>query len=692
MTTPLGDPAPVSPKEIDLRFYTGLLWRGRWLLLTSVVVGLGLGILVGYLQVPVYRASAMLQIDPPTPTFMTVTDALVGSGYWQNADYYNTQFRILRSSSLGAKVVDELKLRERPPFKGYEDPGRLFMAAVQVDPIKETRLVTVSVEHNDPQDAALWVNGLAEVFVRETIALRVDTALQASQWLQERLDATQKGMRDSQEKFYKALEGQDLFVPEGSVSAVATSISKLNEDFIQAQARRIQIEAALKQVRDMTARAQSLDTVPQVATDSQIAALDAQLTSLNIELTRLKEKYKEGHPEVQRVLAQMEQLRKVKDARAGQIVGALQSELKQIQKREGELKAVIDQQKSLAASQSRKATELEALKKETDSSKGLYDVLLQKLNETDIASSIRNNNVSIIERALPPRGPISPRRGRIATIGVLLGLALGIGLVVGRDFLDNTIKDPEEIERYLHLELLAAVPRFNDANLSLVTEAYQNLRTALLFARREETGQIVLVASTAPQEGKTTTIVNMGRLLASAGERTLIVDLDLRRGQVHQRLGLTREPGLTTFFAKHETIEALVRPTHTPNLFAITAGPAPPNPPALLGRKKIGEFLDQFRSQFEWILLDSPPLASVTDAILLARHVDMALLVVEHNKVDKKVIKRQVTALAKATPVLLGAILNIVDMKAKGYHYYYYSHVDGAKRSRPRPAEKAASQ
>jgi capsular exopolysaccharide synthesis family protein len=275
---------------------------------------------------------------------------------------------------------------------------------------------------------------------------------------------------------------------------------------------------------------------------------------------------------------------------------------------------------------------------------------------------------------------------------MLLGLLAGLGLVLARDYLGNTIRDPEEIERYLHLDLLASVPRFQEEDDSLATEAYQNLRTALLFARRDDRGQVVLVTGTAPQEGKTTTIVNLARLLAGAGEKAVVVDCDLRRAQMHQRLELPREPGFTDFFVRHEPVSALLRPAATANLFALTAGPLPPNPPALLARKALGDLFEELRGEFDWVLVDSPPLASVTDALLLARHADHALLVVQHGKVDKKLVKRSAAALRKATPNLLGAILNAVDVRARSYHYsyYYYSQRDRAPGAAEPPAQGEA--
>ncbi len=670
-----------SSSDLDVRYYLETLWRGRYLVITGALVGLGLGVLAGYLQTPEYRAVAMLQIEPPTPTFLTVTDALVGGGnYWQNADFYNTQFKVLRSKSLGDQAVERLKLKDKQPFKDHPDPGGLFMAHVAVEPVPESRLVNVLVTHTDAKEAALWANTLADAYIEQTLSARIESARKAYDWLQERLSATQKSMREAQDKLFKSYQTQDLFVPEGSVSAVTTSITKLNEDYIEAQGRRIALEAALKQVAQMKAKGQGLDAVPQVAGDSIVLSLSGQLATLNLDLSRLKEKYKEAHPEVQKIQAQIDQVNKAKIERGQQIVSGLEAELSQLTKRETEIRTAIENQKALAASQSRKGAELEALRKEAESSKNLYEVLLQKLNETDIASSIRNNNVTVIERAAPPRFPIRPEKRKIAALAFLVGLALGVGLVLVRDYLDNTIKDPEEIERYLHVDLLAAVPKYDESNVHLVTEAYQNLRTSFIFARKDEAGQVVLITSTAPHEGKTTTLVNIGKLLASSGEKTIAIDFDLRRAQLHARLGLTREPGVTDFFVRHEDLDSLIRPTRIPNLFALTAGPLPPNPPAILARKQVGDFLQHLRRHFEWILVDSPPIASVTDALLLARHSDMAVFTVQHNEVDKKLVKRSIATLKKATPSFLGVVLNSVDMKSKGYYYHYY-HAEGAEKS-----------
>jgi capsular exopolysaccharide synthesis family protein len=228
------------------------------------------------------------------------------------------------------------------------------------------------------------------------------------------------------------------------------------------------------------------------------------------------------------------------------------------------------------------------------------------------------------------------------------------------------------VERLLRLELLATIPRYNRDTTGLATEAYQNLRTALLFARRGEEGRVVLITGTAPGEGKTTTLLNLAKLLAVSGEPTVVLDGDLRRANLHQRLGVPREPGFTDFFVKALDLTTLVRPTRVKDLFVIPAGPLPPNPPALLGRGELATALAQLRRHYRWILVDSPPLAAVTDALFLARDADASVLVVQHNRVDRRLVKRALAALRKVTPNVLGAVLNAVDVKAKAYYKYHY--------------------
>ncbi len=665
-----------APRDIEVRYYAELLWRRRILLVAAALAGLALGVLAGELQVPRYQARTLLQVMPPNPTSLNVTDALVSTGNpVRDRQFFNTQLNVLHSREIAGRVVDKLKLKDQATFAGAADRDAvvgMFLTTVAVEPIPETYVVEVKISHNDPKDAALWANTLADVYMDYSIEGQIEAAKRAYKWVNERLSETQAGMQQAQDKLMKSYQGQDLFVPEGSVSAITTSITKLTEDHIQAQARRIELEAQLGEFQEARRRGRGTDAIPQVARDEGVSEINGRIQTLNVDLARLREKYKEGHPEVQKIQVQMQQLRKDKDARVAQIEEGLRAEYRQLQRKEAELKTAIDDHKGRAADQSVKMTELDSLKKQADSAAGLYSVLLQKLNETNIAASIQNNNVRLLDRAVVPTRPVWPRKRQIALVGLLGGLLLGAGFVLLRDALDNTLKDADDVERHLHLELLASIPRYGKDDSTLATEAYQNLRTALLFSRRGDDGQVVLVTGTAPGEGKTTTLLNVAKLLAVSGESVVVVDCDLRRANLHLRLNVPREPGFTDFFVKAMDISRLVRSTRIQNLSVVTAGPLPPNPPALLARPELGAALVELKRQYRWVLVDSPPVAAVTDALLLAQRADATLLVVQQNKVDRAMVKRALVALRKVTPSVIGAVLNAVDVKTKGYYGYAY--------------------
>jgi capsular exopolysaccharide synthesis family protein len=554
---------------------------------------------------------------------------------------------------------------------------------VSLEAIPESLLIEIRVTHTEPEAAALWANTLADVYIDDSMEARVESVRRAYEWLQDRLASTQQTMDEANETLLESYESENLVVAEGSVSASTSSIARLNEEFVAAQTRRIALEAGLKQFSGMRSRGQSLGRVPQVASDGIILDFNRQIAALEVDLSRLQEKFKEAHPEIQKIKAQMDQILRARQARVTEIEQGMRAEYRQLQGREAELQAALATETVRAADLSRKIAGLETLKKQADTASNLYSVLLQKLSETNIAASVQNDNVRVVQRAWKPGAPIWPQKERIAGISLLVGLLLGVGFVLLKDYFDNTIRNPEEVERYLHLDLLAAVPRYDKESSHLVTEAYQSLRTALLFERKDDRGQVVLIVGAAPGEGKTTTLVNIGKLLAVSGEKTLVIDCDLRRANLHNRLGLSREPGFTDIFTRQLEATTLAQPTRFKNLYALTAGKLPPNPPGMLARPKLARMLDNLRGHYRWVLLDSPPIASVTDGLLLARHADMAVLVVQHNQVDKKVIRRSVTAMHKVTENLIGAVLNAVDIKTQGYYYYYYPQ------NKPKTADRA---
>jgi capsular exopolysaccharide synthesis family protein len=320
----------------------------------------------------------------------------------------------------------------------------------------------------------------------------------------------------------------------------------------------------------------------------------------------------------------------------------------------------------------------------------MYDVIAKSLNEVSVNAQLVANNIAVLDHAIPPIYPVAPNRKLNLVLGSLIGLFLGIATAFFLDYLDNTFHRPDDIERLLQLNTLAIVPRFDraDAGSAVLKEAYQTLRTALIFLSKNRERKIVLVTSTAPQEGKSSTTAELGRALAGAGDKVLLIDCDLRRPTQHVHLGLTRDNGLTDFLAAPQPFlnwRAYVKPAGSENLHVVTCGPIPPNPPELLGSERFKRFLAEARDAYDWVLLDSPPAVSMSDATLLAGLVDLVLLVIRHNHTDRDLVLRTLQQFRRVGANVAGAILNNVDLSRayeKEYAYAGYYYAEGSKDSR----------
>ncbi len=685
--------------DFDLKYGLKLLWGGKGWIVVSALLGVGLGFLATYLQTPIYRAQVLVQIDPPGQNISALSNPYPATAFnwFDYQNYYNTQYRIITSKALARRAIEKLELQEAPPFKGAREPALLFVARVEVVPVPDTRLATVAVNHEDPEEAARWANMLAEAYLEQNLEAKIETTRNVYSWLQERLSSAEGDVESSEQILYEYTKEQGLFVPKEGASIGNETLGKLNEEATGAKTERIELESILAQVEKVRKSGDSLDSLPQIASDPLVQRLNMSKADLNVELVQLKNRYKEGHPKVKQVLTQIVQIQDAIDAQSEKIVDGMLADYQQLRRRERELLATIDSQRQETVEESRKAVQLEMLQRDAVSNKSLYEAILQKIKETDIAASLRENNVSIVERASIPTAPVKPQPVKNLVVALVLGLVGGCAFVLLRDYLDNTLKEQEDVEKYLKADCLAIIPKHDAAGDGVVTEAYRTLRSSLLFNRERDQGNIILVTSSIPQEGKSTTAINLARALGESGEPTLVVDFDLRRSSVHSHLRLYREPGLSDYCSREMKLEAVMQSTKEPNLSAVTSGKLPPNPPALIGSTAVKRFLDECRERFTWIILDAPPIVSVTDPLLLAKIADMVLMVVRYNQVDRKLARRSLIALRRTDARVVGVVLNGIDPKSDSYHYYYSYYQerresDGKVTRMRRPSHPSPSQ
>ncbi len=659
--------------DFDLKYGLRVVWAGRAWLVVMALLGLGLGFLATYLQTPIYRAQALVQIDPPGQNISALSNPYPSTAlnWFDYQNYYNTQYRIIRSKALGRRAVEKLELITQAPFKDAKEPALIFVGRVQVIPVPDTRLAQIAVHHEDPKEAARWANSLAEAYIEQNLESKIETTRNVYSWLQERLSEAETDVESSEQSLYEYTKEQGLFVPKAGQSISAGTVEKLSSEVTVAKTRRIELESALVQVEQLRAARESLDALPQIAADPLVQRLNMSRADLEVELVELKNRYKEGHPRVKKVVAQVGQIQEAIDAQAEKIVDGMLADYQQLRRRERELLASMNYERKESIEESRKSVQLEMLQREAISNKSLYEAILQKIKETDIASSLRANNVSIVELASAPTVPIRPQPAKNLMVAFVLGLVSGCGFIFLRDHLDNTLKEQEDVERYLRTDCLAVIPKHDAAAEGVVTEAYRTLRASLLFNREKDHGNVILLTSSIPQEGKSTTAINLAKALAESGDPTLVVDFDLRRSSVHHHLRLYREPGLADYCTRDLKLDLVIQSTRDSNLSAITSGKLPPNPPALIGSLAVKRFIEECRESFTWIVLDAPPIVSVTDPLLLSKLADMVLMVVRYNQVDRKLARRSLTALRRTDAKVSGVVLNGVDPKQDSYHYYY---------------------
>jgi len=420
--------------------------------------------------------------------------------------------------------------------------------------------------------------------------------------------------------------------------------------------------------------------------------------------------YGPNFPKVQRLQAQIkgmdDQITKERKGIAVQLL----SDYNQAKARQDLLTQRLDEQKAETNAMSEKMVQYNILKREAEANKLMYEGILTKLREAGISASLKSSNIRVIDPAMIPSTPARPSRTRNIALALLVGLVGGVGLALLREYLDNTVKTPDDVETLVHLPSLAVVPAFGSAEegkkavmlkgrssnghekrielvaqllpKSQMSEAFRALRTALLLSQPDQPPQVILVTSALPREGKTTTAANLAVTLAQLGDKTVLVDADLRKPGIGRLLNLAggKYAGLSSYLAGASSLDLVSVPHPAiPNLVAIPTGPLPPNPADLLSSHRLADAIAELRTKFKFVIVDSPPVMAATDAVILSVLVDGVILVVRSGDTPKTAFTRSRDLLVSVKSHLLGVVLNAVDASAPDYYYSYryYPYSDG---------------
>jgi polysaccharide biosynthesis transport protein len=698
-----------GPADQDVRILDRLavLYRYRYLALSVFVLTSAAVMLQG--------SQGRLLIE--TERAMIPGLASAESQYFEDPQlYYNTQYRILKGRDLTRRVIKKLHLEDSAEFNGTAAPPRTpltslkdfwrtavqpvkparpaepakaasevpdesglvgaFLSRVAVEPVRDSRLVDITFRSLNPEFAAQATNTLMDEYVDQNLAAKLHTSQATLDWLQTELGKQQQKVEESERALAEYREKQNAMSLDDKQNIVLSRYNKLNDDLMRARTERAQRKAFYDQIR--AGNDASVDAIPAVGQNPQVVAAKTRVVELQRQRASLLDKYGDKHPQVVANRTALEDARTQLDTETTKAVQSVRTEYETALLQEQTLSRALEAAKVDVQDLGRKSVDYNVLEREAKSNHTVSDTLLQQQKELRVASSSRTNNVRIIDRAEVPKAPMRPTGRRTWLMALSIGFGLAVAVALGLDYMNDTVKTPEDVSQRLKLPFLGLVPTVHGDKLPLLAstsvpddfgESFRALRRALVSRYTDPGTKLLVVTSAQPLEGKTITAANIAMALAYGGSRVLLIDADMRRPGLHRPLRLTNERGLAQVIAGQARVRDVIQRTVEPNLLAMTAGAPPQNPSELLASERMKTLIANLAvGAFDWVLIDTPPVLAVTDAVILAPSVAGVVYVIGAEMTRRRLAKRALDTIQSSNPRSVTVVLNKVDF-ARNRHY-----------------------
>jgi succinoglycan biosynthesis transport protein ExoP len=703
-------------EDVHLSDYLKVISHRRWAALSAFLVVMVVVVIYTFTATPVYRARVQLLIENENPNVVSFKEVLDQEK--TTNDYYQTQYRMLQSRSLARRTLDQMHLWwaftpsgkpgivtrtvaavtspvaqlfrsarpiEPPAVGETAAQSRMldsFLANLTVSPVRNSRLVDVEFESPHPDLAATVANGVAHAYIEQSLEFKFTASKEASDWLGQRLAEQRTHVEESEGALQRYREQNDAVSLEDRQNIVVQKLADLNAAVTRAKTERIQKEAAYNQIRNVQSDSAALDGIPAILSNQFVQQQKTQLAELQRQQAQLSDKLGARHPDMVKLRLAIESGEAKIQAEIAKVVLGLRNDYESSLTQEQGLMRALDQQKHDALAFNRKGIEYGALQREAASNRQIFDSLMQRTKETGISGALKTSNIRIVDAAEVPRAPASPKTAMNLVLGAFGGLVFSCVCVFFLEYVDDRIKSPAEIRTDLRIPFLGMIPALaaaTDGSPLLhrgvqpgFGEALRTLRTNVLFSSTNEGGQALVVTSSGPGEGKTVVASNLALALAQTGQRVLLIDADMRRPRVHEVLEYPQEPGLSNVLIGDTKYDAAVRQMEQTGMAVLTAGHTPPNPAELLGSRRFKDLLQELKTSFDWIIVDTPPVMAVTDAPIVAHVADGTVFVVGAQMTSRGVAKTAVDQLLTANVHVLGAVLNRVDLDHNSYYYSQY--------------------
>jgi succinoglycan biosynthesis transport protein ExoP len=675
--------------EAHLRDYVQIVLQRLSVALSVFAAVMLIGILYTWTRVPRYRATSQIlvergQIDL-TELKGAYDPALGGIG---RNEFLQTQVKLITSQPVVEEAFQQADLASDPEFGKNEDPVAALTQQLSAVPVRNTHLIDISIEREDPRQAARIVNSVVDAFLSENRKRMLGISEDGLQELYKKADA----LRDKLDSTTRAL--QDFTVNNNVVSFEKTQniildrLRDLSRALTSKEPLRIALQAEVDAAREALKNGQTVETLPEVMRSPVMTGLKIDLVRLENEYSQMLSRLGESHPQIQAICTQIDRLRTKIALEAGTILSSIEIKYDQALK-EGELlrQALREHEKEVFRF-NELATQYNPLKQQHESIDNTYRTIIRRIEEIDInRMGAQGNNIFVISRATVPAKRSWPSRGRNMLVCLLLAGGLAVGLCFFLDYMDTTVKSELDVRNLLRSDVIAAVPERETIEgseyhpdlashyqpRSNFAESFRSLRTSLAFsAGGGELLRRLVVTSALPQEGKSLVAVNLALAEAQTNRKTLIIDADLRKPRLHTVFGVSAINGLSSLLLPDSkiTLDQVTVATEVDNLSFLPSGPIPPRPVEILDSPRFTELMKQIVSEYDFVIIDAPPSIEMVDATVMSKRVDGVLLVLRSFTTPKTAAREAFSHFRQAGVRIAGVVLNNVDRPSRSYHGY----------------------
>jgi succinoglycan biosynthesis transport protein ExoP len=708
------DPADQS-ERLDFVEYWRTLRKRKWAILSFALLVTLLAGVIAFTSTPIYEAKATLLIETNKQKVVTIEDVYAGVG--ASREYFQTQVEIIKSREVSLKTIAKLKLYDHPSFdprgpkKGLaafkeqigfateEAPKEWnettlteaayggFAASLSIEPIRLSQLVVVKFSSADAALAARVANTLAQTYIENDLDARYQMTRTASAWLQERLSGLKGKLNESEQQLQNYREKQGIVnIKEAAQSGAAQQIEQLQSRLIEARTRRAEIEATYKIVKE-AANAGDLASQPAVLNSGQVADAKRQATEAARKLADVSQRYGKEHPKYLQADSDAKAANDNLQRQIELVVGGINHEYERARSTEKMLEGTLATARGSVQNINRKEFELGVYEREVESNRQMFDMFMKRAKETNVAGDLQTTVARVVDAAAVPTTPIKPKKTLIVGVALFMGLLVGMMIALLMEVLDNTLKNTEDVESRLKQPLLTVLPMLSkkeamrntsghlitDAPNSLYSEAIRTARTGVLLSSVDLSSRVLLVTSSVPGEGKTTFSSNLA-LAHAFTQKTLLIDADMRRPSVARTHGLdVNAAGLSELVAGTAKLEACLQPVKDSNLVVLGSGAIPPNPLELLHSERFAQTIETLRKDFETIIIDSPPVELVSDALVLASRASGIIFVSKAQTTPLPMVRKALQRLRRADGHIIGVVLNALDFNKAEKYYGEYS-------------------